>query len=77
MADPSVEPNRPVGTPSYFAQRLASDAELALRCEGVAQAVRDAAREDIQAGERSERLTKDDFAVYINARADMSLTRDE
>lgn len=66
-----------VETRSYFAQRLANEPQLANRSEEIAQAIRDAAREDIEAGERSERLTKEDFAVYINARADISLSRDE
>ena len=64
--------NRSSEARSSFAKLLATDPVLAERCEKVAKAIRDAAREDIQAGERAERLTKEDFAIYINARADGS-----
>ena len=66
-----------VGARSQFALRMESDPELAKRCEAVAQATRLAARDDIEAGDKSERLTKDDFAVIINARADLLFCRDE
>ncbi len=55
---------------SSFAKLLASDPALAKRCEKVVQALREAARKDVEDGERAQRLTKDDFAIIINARAD-------
>jgi hypothetical protein len=58
---------------SVFAKKLASDPELAARCEAVATELRDAAKEELKAVERSEQLTSEDFAVYINARADSAL----
>lgn len=61
---------------SEFARRLEANKQLAARCEKVARAVRDAADKDIQNGERSERLTKDDFAIYINARADITVVNE-
>ncbi|MDZ4820739.1 MAG: hypothetical protein SGJ20_17375 [Planctomycetota bacterium] len=62
---------------SQFARRLATDTQVAKRREEVINAVRTAAKADVQAGERSERLTTDDFAVYINARADSTSTGSE
>ena len=62
---------------SYFAQRLASDSALAARCEAVVNQLRNAANEELRAVERSEQLTSDDFAIYINARADSALVDKE
>jgi hypothetical protein len=73
MANDPMVPQRSNENQSYFAQRLASDAELARRCEEVANKLRAAAADEIKAVERSERLTSEDFAVYINARADVAL----
>jgi len=36
----------------------------------IVQKLRDAAKGEVESLERSERLTKEDFAVVINARAD-------
>jgi hypothetical protein len=49
---------------SEFARMLKADADLALKCEQVAKTLRDAADNDIKAAERSERLTKQDFAIW-------------
>jgi DNA-binding transcriptional regulator YiaG len=62
---------------SQFSRKLESDPELAERSSHVAKRVRDAANEEVQAVERSERLTQADFPVYINARADNSLSEKE
>lgn len=58
---------------SEFARKLASNTELAEWGEQVAASIRTAAVEDTKATESSEQLTREDFAVYINARADNSL----
>ena len=70
MTKQEIQPGTERESRSYFARKLASDPALADRCEQVATAIRDAATEEIEAVERSERLSKEDFAVYINARAD-------
>lgn len=54
---------------SYFARRLATDPELAARCEAIKQELRAAAAADIEAGRRSEQLTGDALKIIINARA--------
>lgn len=58
---------------SEFAKKLAANAELSAWCEQVADSIRAAAGEDTRATESSEQLTREDFAVYINARTDNSL----
>lgn len=60
-------------TTSEFSKKLAADEELASWCEEVAANIRTAATDDIEATEQSEQLTREDFAVYINARTDNSL----
>ena len=60
-------------TKSEFARKLASDEKLAAWCEEVAESIRAAVSDDIKATESSEQLTREDFAVYINARTDNSL----
>jgi hypothetical protein len=62
---------------SYFAKKLASDPALAARCEAVVSELRNAANEDLKAVERSEQLTSEDFAIYINARADSTVPETE
>ena len=64
-------------TQSQFSRMLASDPEMAARSLEVEKAVREAASEEVQAIERSERLTPADLAIVINARADNSLTGKE
>ncbi len=54
---------------SYFARRLASDPELAARCDAVVKQLRNAVNRELEAVERSEQLTAEDFALIINARA--------
>ncbi len=51
---------------SYFARKLAADPELQARSEAIVARLREAVREDIEAGERSEIFTAADFAVTIN-----------
>lgn len=58
---------------SAFAQKMESDPELKARFSKGVNVMREAAKEDIEAVDRSELLTHEDFAVYINARADNSL----
>lgn len=53
---------------SYFAQKLASDPELTKQCEAIVAKLRDEAKEELEAIKRSEQLTAQDFAVYINAK---------
>ena len=60
-------------TTSEFSKKLAEDEQLASWCEEVAANIRAAATEAIEATEQSEQLTREDFAVYINARTDNSL----
>lgn len=55
---------------SQFSRMLASDPDMAARSLEVAKAVREAGSEEVQAIERSERLTPADLAIVINARAD-------
>jgi hypothetical protein len=58
---------------SEFSKKLAADSALASLCTIVVQNIRDAASDEVEAVERSEHLTREDYAVYINARADNSL----
>lgn len=58
---------------SEFSKKLAANPGLRTRCNDALKVLREAASEDIVAVERSERLTSEDLAVYINARADNSL----
>lgn len=51
---------------SYFARKLAADPALAARCEAVVTQLRNEANEQLKAVERSQQLTWEDFAVYIN-----------
>lgn len=67
---PETAQNRGGEARSAFAKLLASDPALAERCNEVVSALREAARDDVAAGERAQRLTKDDFTIVINARAD-------
>lgn len=53
---------------SKFAKMLAADPELAARCEEVVRTLREAAREEVEACERSTMLGPNDN-VIINARA--------
>jgi hypothetical protein len=62
---------------SYFGKRLAADPTLAARCEAVVSELRNAANEELKAVERSEQLTSEDFAIYINARADTTVPEKE
>lgn len=54
---------------SRFQQKLDADPELRKRADAIREQVREAARPEIEASKRSERLTAKDFAVTINARA--------
>jgi hypothetical protein len=54
---------------TYFGQQL-TDPKIQERHAQIVQQLRDAAKDEIELLERSERLTKEDFAVVINARAD-------
>lgn len=58
---------------SQFSRKLASDPDLKDRCSAAVETMRNAANDEVTAVEQSERLTSDDFAVYINARADSAL----
>ena len=58
---------------SEFARTLAGNSTLAAWCSEVEERVRSSAADDIEAVERSEQLTREDFSVYINARTDNSL----
>lgn len=60
-------------TTSEFARTLASNSTLAEWCSEVENRVRSAAADDIEAVDRSEQLTREDFSIYINARTDNSL----
>lgn len=51
---------------SEFSRKLASDPEPAATCEEVASAVREAARPDIEAGERSREIGPTDLGTIIN-----------
>lgn len=57
---------------SKFAKMLAADPELAARCEEVVKKIREAAKEEIEACERSRMIGPDDN-VYINARLSLFL----
>lgn len=72
---PRMNPSKPSEErpKSRFAQKLESDPELCSRFSASVKALQEAGKEQIQAVEHSERLTSEDFAVYINARADNSL----
>lgn len=54
---------------TYFGKRLA-DPEVLRRYTQTVQLLRNAVKEEIELIERSERLTAEDFAVVINARAE-------
>lgn len=58
---------------SEFSKKLAANGALASLCLNIAQNIRNAASDEVDAAERSEHLTREDYAVYINARADNSL----
>ena len=55
----------PVRPKSAFAQRLENDPELAKRCEEIVSAHCEAAREHIEAIERSTQLTGDDYSIIV------------
>ena len=59
---------------SSFARCLVADPQLAATCERVAKELREAAQADIEAIERSERLTAKDFSITINARTEDMFT---
>ena len=58
---------------SQFARRLAADQTSNSTSYLVVQTLKEAANEEIDAVERSEQLSREDYAVYINARTDNSL----
>ncbi len=58
---------------SQFARRLAADQTSNSTSSLVVQTLKEAANEEIDAVERSEQLSREDYAVYINARTDNSL----
>jgi DNA-binding transcriptional regulator YiaG len=58
---------------SQFARRLASDKTSNSSSFLIVQTLKQAANDEIEAVERSEQLSRDDYAVYINARTDNSL----
>lgn len=58
---------------SHFARKLASDATSRSTAHLILQTLQNAANEEMNAIERSERLSREDYAVYINARTDNSL----
>ena len=61
---------RPAREPSEFSQLLSNHTDLAARCDVIAKSIQESASEELKDLERSEQLTKDDLAVYINARSD-------
>ena len=50
---------------SEIARRFAENPELAARCEAIAESIREAARADIEAGERSTQFTAKDLSVTV------------
>lgn len=57
---------------SEFATKLSANPEILQRYSEALRTLREAATEDVEAIASSERLTSEDFAVYINARAEDS-----
>lgn len=55
---------------SQLNKRLAEDETLAKACDEFAQRIRDSAREDAEVVANSERLTREDLSIVINARAE-------
>ncbi|OGY31728.1 MAG: hypothetical protein A3C02_04885 [Candidatus Andersenbacteria bacterium RIFCSPHIGHO2_02_FULL_45_11] len=55
---------------SKFAQILAADPALAARCEEVVKQLREAAREDIEAGERAQMIGPKDNVRFTNRAGD-------
>ena len=62
---------------TQLGKRLSRNTAVRNFCAQVERQLREAAREDVEAMERSERLTKDDYAVVINARDDHFFKCDE
>ena len=58
---------------SQFARKLASDPTSKSTAHLILQTLQKAASEEMNSIERSERLSREDYAVYINARTDNSL----
>lgn len=58
---------------SQFARKLATDQTSNSASCLVVQILKQAANEEVDALERSEQLSREDNAVYINARTDNSL----
>jgi hypothetical protein len=69
MAKRPLKPQIKKVSETFFGRQLA-DPEVMERHVQIVQQLRDVAKDEIELLERSERLTKDDFAVVINARAD-------
>lgn len=58
---------------SEFGRKLLTNKALAEACSALTQRLRAAAQEDAEAVEQSERLTREDLTVVINARAESLL----
>jgi hypothetical protein len=58
---------------TLFEKRLEADVELASRYQNMEKELQRLADEEIRRTETMERLTSDDFRVYINARSDSSI----
>ncbi len=77
MANDTLVQSRAGGPRSYFAKRLANEPELACRCDVIDKKLREEASDEVEALDRSEQLTSDDFSVVVNARADSAMSPDE
>jgi hypothetical protein len=62
---------------TFFGKQLSADPGKARHHQSLVQQLREAARGEVEASERSERLTKEDLSVVINARADQITLQDE
>ena len=55
---------------SQFSRKLAANPALAAQCAAVVKRLQRAAAKEIHEAEQSEELSQEDFAVYVNAKAE-------
>jgi hypothetical protein len=69
MAKKRLKPQIKKVSETFFGKQL-TDPKVSERHALIVQQLRDEAKDELALLERSERLTKEDFAVVINARTD-------
>jgi len=70
MAKISFQPRVPEVSETYFSKKYASNPDARARHDAILKKLQDAVKDEVEEIERSERLTAEDYAVVINARAE-------